>query len=65
MVCLWKEEQFLCDWNIGERGRGVNVVKNSISRVGELRFILSLLRKFSEFNGALETGKGAKSSFLL
>ena len=23
MVCLWKEEQFLCDWNIGERGRGV------------------------------------------
>ena len=46
MVCLWKEEQFLCDWNIGERGRGVNVVKNSISRVGELRFILSLLRKF-------------------
>lgn len=27
MVCLWKEEQFLCDWNIGERGRGVNTEK--------------------------------------
>ena len=65
MVCLWKEEQFLCDWDFGERCRGVKVVKNSRSRVGELRFILSLLRKFSELNGALETGKEAKSSFLL
>lgn len=63
MICSWEGEQALCDWNIGERGRWVKVVKNAISHVGELRFILSVLRKFFELNRALETGKEAKAHF--
>lgn len=63
MVCSGKGEQIFCDWNSGERGRWVRVVKNAVSHVRELRFMVSVLREVFELNRALETGKEAKAHF--